>query len=264
MTPNINRKPGFSLIELLVVISIIAVLISLIMPSLKQAREVAQGTLCAGNLRQQGMAMIAYGNENRGYICVQTPADIYNYTRWMQLLSPYINGPDTSFYNSTSWYTGPTFAPNIIKALQCPSTYRNPDLLVYTSDIPANSYGINQTFIYPNPNDISWAIANPTKLNDRYLEARHADLLLTADSVGPALILPSFKAWDPQGRCDLRRVLHGKKQNFGLADLHVESQDPEVGRDFVLGKYVENEAWRGFFGPQWPILTGKWNYIASF
>ncbi len=252
---------AFTLIELLVVISIIAILIALIMPSLRQAREVAQGTLCAGNLRQQGIALISYGNENRGYVCVQTPADIYNYTRWMQLLSPYLNGPNPSYF---SWYDSPTFAPNVIKALQCPSTYRNPDLLVYTADIAANSYGINQTFIYPNPDDISWSVANPTNLSERYLQARHSDLLLTADSVGPALILPSFKAWDPQGRCDLRRVLHAKKQNFGLADLHVESQDPQFGRDFILGKYVEREEYRVFFGPQWPVLWGKWNYIASF
>ncbi len=263
MARTITLPRAFSLIELLVVISIISVLVALILPSLKQAREVAQGTVCGGNLRQQGLAIVNYAYDNRGYVCVQTPADIYNYTRWAQILSPYLAGPDPSYY---SWYDGPKFAPNVLKALQCPSTYRNPDWQEYPAGVGPNSYGINWNFIYPNLNDISWKEENPVKLSERNIEGRHYDLLLTADSVASSLILPAYTAWHP--RCDLRRTIHNKKQNFGLADLHVETYDPENPREFALGKYIEaNKVYFGGYPDviaKWPVIWGKWNFTASF
>ena len=59
-----RKTKAFTLIELLVVVAIIALLISILLPSLSRAREMSKRAVCASNLRGIGQAMYIYANDN--------------------------------------------------------------------------------------------------------------------------------------------------------------------------------------------------------
>jgi len=62
------RRHAFTLIELLVVIGIIALLMSMLLPAVHRAKQAGMQVKCAAQMRDVGMALLIYSNDNRGWL----------------------------------------------------------------------------------------------------------------------------------------------------------------------------------------------------
>ena len=92
-------ESGFTLVELLVVISIIALLLSILLPSLGKARSMAKRLVCSHNLKQINLAMRLYlDNNNDTYPCAQDPTPtnpniwLWMGRGWRSFVEPYLGG----------------------------------------------------------------------------------------------------------------------------------------------------------------------------
>ncbi|MBW3637626.1 MAG: DUF1559 domain-containing protein, partial [Armatimonadetes bacterium] len=88
-TPQLRDRRGFTLIELLVVIAIIAILAAILFPVFGRARENARRSSCTSNLKQLGLAVLQYVQDNDGIYpsharATGTPVG------WADSLGPYI------------------------------------------------------------------------------------------------------------------------------------------------------------------------------
>lgn len=224
MRDAMNRM-RFTIIELLVVISIITILITLLLPALKKARDVASQSRCANNVKQIGSAAHMYAQDFDGY--GMESVYVPNYLFSNKLLGQYLG-------ISEEYDDGGSKFRTIPEITLCDKGGRHGTTETYfpPATTPNYSYGVNRFLVREYAGDFK-RVKNPA-----------TRMLIGAIGIDGWSGSTSDGGTDPSKRADVA-FRHTRKSNMCFFDGHVDSlKYLEVPEFYLDAAQDPNDFWR--------------------
>ncbi|MFA6569421.1 MAG: prepilin-type N-terminal cleavage/methylation domain-containing protein, partial [Victivallales bacterium] len=221
---------GFTLIELLVVITIISILAAMLLPALKNAKDMANSISCVGNLKQIGLGLYNYTGDYSerlipGATVDQTVPTLPIY--WFHLLNPYMGANPVDIYstNRPAWQNCPS-------KTMIPFYNRLGYGWNYAAEMnisTAGGFGIDPSL----PNDYGWnsRLSEVTRPEHTIIIGDSRDAETAVNGYENFLVYSSAFYVSPLYRA---RRHPGKVGNYLMVDGHVEDLPPTMDAKYFF------------------------------
>ena len=219
---------AFTLIELLVVIAIIAILAAMLLPALTKAKAKAKGAACSSNLRQLGIALMMYADDNNAYPCAQLQGAGIIYYLWPPRLRQYTAaGKDVGVFTCPAAPAESRWNVQFGSGRPAQYGYLADEVWLESRQTNFVSYGFNGWGSSPalflglgvgesDPPTKSTAVVNPANmvaLADSNWDRKKGALLSPSAFISPEVGKQFFWPLD----------VHAERANVNFCDGHVES-----------------------------------------
>jgi len=247
------RRSAFTLVELLVVVAILGLLLTMLMPTLSRAKEIARQTYCMTNLKPVGMAIRLYEEDNSGYqvarhVSSPVPGSPVGWKLWfwsdflVQYCDDSAQPPEwghgkTSIQPANGIYARERFSYS--RLLNCPSQ-ENRNKSEYAWNMAGgwqatyNQDTLLPKYEPPSGPSLASAIARPADFAKLFDAGRLEDQINWMDGEFNGLA-------HYQVRAVARSVVHDTSDNVMMYDGHVERMEAEFMFEFA--DELENNYW---------------------
>lgn len=244
-----TERRAFTLIELLVVIAIIAVLIGLLVPAIQQTREAASRAQCANNLKQIGLAIHNYHNDNNAL--PSSRVGLQHATWFVQIL-PYLE-QDLLYkqwdLTKTYYEQTPTVQKAFVRGYLCPTRRAG---AMPSTQFEVSSTGLPNSAEHPGTQG-DYACNGGQFYNSIVDHPLCQGAMCYANSQTNA----SNQLTSTQSQTGLKDITDGTSQTFLVGEKHsVQSMWGQSGPT-----YGEGAIWNGDFPRNFSRIGGqtKWN-----